>query len=447
MRNRHVIFAAPTGHPWHVANVTARECKLIAIEGIDGLNGPFKAIANALKKQGYHGEGIMLALPSCLCLCATVDSQGLRKGTRDKGLLFRLEEQLPLAMEEYVADFIPGDHREVGVAVALHAVAPLVEGIENEGIVINSISPTALLIADGICRHMEDQKKLQAILCLLHGKLDVLMMQDERVTGWHVIEPSLKNVQLHSRYANLDRSEPLCVTPIGLPEDLQSALSREPSIALNPFPDHNPLELAARRATEILNGNAHPFIELNRGALASNDPLRQIRSPLRVALAMMVLLSCSLAFSTFWRARRYDHLVDDAQNRQLVAFQEALPRQVPPLLITSRLLSEEKRLEGLSGTSGAQPPSLSALPLLQDVLRGLPPDVRFRLLELRFEPQRFYLEGQSLDHSSADRIAQCLRLSTGLQVDTPHTEEETGQDVTFEISAGVQNTPSEGGER
>jgi hypothetical protein len=80
------------------------------------------------------------------------------------------------------------------------------------------------------------------------------------------------------------------------------------------------------------------------------------------------------------------------------------------------------------------------LPLLRDTLGGLPHDLRFRLLELRFEPQRLYIEGQTLDHSGADAIAAALRKSTSLSVDPPHTQQAAGEDVSFTLTAAVASS-------
>jgi hypothetical protein len=207
----------------------------------------------------------------------------------------------------------------------------------------------------------------------------------------------------------------------------------------------SPWELAAVAAQQSLSGINPPPVELRRGKLACDDPLRQVRLPLQTAIISVALLMLILAGSFLFRAHRYDELSRSAESQQLESFKSALPNQMPPPLITSRLISEEKRLEGLRGVSGALPPVMTALPVIRDVLRGLAIDLRFRITELRFEPGRFYLEGQTLDHTAADQIAASLHENSGLPVDEPHTQQPPGEDVTFEISSSAPAGDGPGG--
>jgi hypothetical protein len=187
-----------------------------------------------------------------------------------------------------------------------------------------------------------------------------------------------------------------------------------------------------------------PPVELRRGKLAAPDPLRSVSGPLQTAFAAAAVLLLTIGVCLLCRAGRYDRLAQLADSRQLEVFHMALPNQAPPPILIRRLASEEKRLLGLSGNASTLPPTLSVLPLLRDTLAALPGDMRFKMLELRFEPRRLYLEGQTLDHGSADRIAAALRRATGLQVDPPHTEQPAGEDVTFTITAADASLASYG---
>src|SRR5438270_158805 len=65
-------------------------------------------IADHLRSAGYRGEGVMLAIPSDWCLATRIAVKDLPKRDRS-AMIFRLEEKLPLAAEEFVADFIIPD--------------------------------------------------------------------------------------------------------------------------------------------------------------------------------------------------------------------------------------------------------------------------------------------------------------------------------------------------
>ena len=60
-----------------------------------------------LKAASYDGESVLLAIPSAWCLCDPVATTGLPARNRRQAMAYRLEEKLPVAAEEVVADFIP----------------------------------------------------------------------------------------------------------------------------------------------------------------------------------------------------------------------------------------------------------------------------------------------------------------------------------------------------
>jgi hypothetical protein len=447
MRSSFVIFPARAPQRWAAARIAGSEYRHEFIEGISGLEGPFSPILAVLEQLQYRGGSVLLALPSELCLCAVVDDSGLRKSSRQNGMLFRLEEQLPLAAEDVEADFVPGNGRCVGVAWAAGPALALIEALEGEGIAIASVCPAALLIADEVCQRERSNSTPDVLLLSTDHHVDAITILDGRLSDWALLPLSTSIVDLHLRRLRLERSDPQRVATIGCGGEFQAELGANSQINLVEELSANPRELAARAADRVLVHNARPPVELRRGRLACHDPLRFIRAPVRCAALAAMAFLLVVGISMFWRAERYERLAQAAEFQQREAFHIALPRQTPPPLIVSRLMSEEKRLAGISGTSATLPPSLSALPVLRDVLRGLPPQVRFRLLELRFDPSHFYLEGQSLDHGSAEQITESLRQSTGFQVDQPHTQQLAGEDVTFEISASVPSGDLEGAVR
>ena len=106
------------------------------------------AVAAALKTAGYRFEPVLLAIPSHWCLCASVTTAGLPRKERRRAMIYRLEEKLPLAAEDVVADFLPAApacDQNLGVCVQKQTVATLVDALEAKGVAIASICPAALL--------------------------------------------------------------------------------------------------------------------------------------------------------------------------------------------------------------------------------------------------------------------------------------------------------------
>ncbi len=437
MRSAYVIFASEKN--WSVARVTDHACEIALIEDAIGINAEAAVLAaRSLKKMEYRGQNVLLALPSRLCMCAPVDEAGLRPRSRLATLRFRLEEQFPLALEEFVADFIPGNGTSLGVAIEVEVIEPILRAFEEEQIDIISLCPVALLIAKAVCARQDDDA-IDAVLCVTDGHLNWIELARGSVQNWAFLAMSVAAIDMQLRFAFLKRRS-LRLCAIGLNADLQNHLAQFPGVALIQPPDGAALQFAVQATGKVLLSGDRLPVELRAGQLASPHPLRQVRRPLSAAIAATALLAILFIVSMLWRSMQYDHLTELAHNQQLTAFREALPNQTPPPGITSRMISEAKRLRALSGTATALPPSASILPLLHDTLAALPANMRFRLLELQFEPQRLYLEGQTLDHAAADEIAAAIRHIAGLNVDPPHTEQPSGEDVTFTISASLASS-------
>jgi hypothetical protein len=132
-----------------------------------------------------------------------------------------------------------------------------------------------------------------------------------------------------------------------------------------------------------------------------------------------------------WRASRYDDLAARLADDQRLVYRQAFPSTPVPQDVPSRLESEERSLRGLSGDASAPPPDDAGLLTLRDLMTHLPPpaDLRYRILELRLDKDRFTLEGQAPAHADADAIAAALRQPRAFDVEPPRTERLPGGDA------------------
>src|SRR5437773_1319612 len=140
MAGPYVIFAGERA--WKIASGGAVD--EVRIDPEATANDIAAAVAAKLRERAYQGEGVMLALPSAWCLSAGISLEGLSAADR-AAMAFRLEEKLPLAAENFTPDFIEQGERALGVCVPNDRVSPLVEALERLGIVVQSVSPAAIL--------------------------------------------------------------------------------------------------------------------------------------------------------------------------------------------------------------------------------------------------------------------------------------------------------------
>jgi hypothetical protein len=100
-------------------------------------------------------------------------------------------------------------------------------------------------------------------------------------------------------------------------------------------------------------------------------------------------------------------------------------------------------LSGLSATAQEQSAGMlrSITASLVGALAALPTDVRFRLLEIRFDEEQAYLAGEVRRHGDVDRLASALR-AHGFEVASPRTEQLAEEGVGFALSLVATPIPA-----
>jgi hypothetical protein len=406
---------------------------------------PAPIVAAALKGAGYRGEGVMLAIPSRWCLCAPIQTSGLPAKNRRTALAYRLEEKLPLPAEDVVADYVAPDAGEeiiLAVGVQKGVLAPPIEGLERAGVVVERICPASLLAGQYVLG------KHEAPAALLYpgqsdGEVELLVLREGLPIGWHLLPATPQDVLLHLGFELQER--PATLAAIDLSPVLRDALKTIDGLRVTEIDAPGLSTAAAIGSAAVLAGKMTPWVDLRRDALATGDPLRQVRTPFTAAVAAVVLFLLCTSAAMIWRASRYDAMTDHYADAQQGVFRNVFPTGPVPVDVRSRLESEERSLRGLSGDSKTPPPDQNGLLTLRDILTRLPAEsaLRYRVLEVRLDRQRFTLDGQAASHGDADRIAGALRKDKSFVVEPPRTEQlpgtgdAAGKGVSFTINGEV----------
>src|SRR3954470_5330048 len=137
-----ILFASD--QTWRIASAGAVD--EVRVEREASAKEIAATVAAKLRERQYGGEGVLLALPSSWCLAASISTEGLPRHDR-AAMRFRLEEKLPLAAEAFTADFVEHHETALGVCAINERIMPLVEALETAGVVVQSVSPAAMLAA------------------------------------------------------------------------------------------------------------------------------------------------------------------------------------------------------------------------------------------------------------------------------------------------------------
>ena len=366
---------------------------------VDDAHAP-AAVAARVKTElaaaGHQGELILLGVPSAWCLAASVSTDGIAPHDR-QALVFRFEEMIPLAAEDVVADFVHAEAFALGVCVRIDRLAPLVDALEAAGVHVQSISPTALLSADGADG---------IVLVRESEQTSVLLVTRGMLTSWALVESA--EAERAIAIASMRFDAPPAVRTID--------------------------QLDEHAADRILAGTKPPLIELRRGALAARDRMRAYRRPLNAALAAAAVLLLVIAGTLLLKAHRYTTQEREDQAELASAFEKSFPGWALPPNVTAVIQSEHRKIGGRS--NGALPAEVneSALRTMHRVLDKLPTDIPIHLEHMMFTDNSFELAGRLKSYEDADKLAGAAR-SAGLSVVPPQTRRESDGTWSFTLHA------------
>lgn len=391
-------------------------------------------IHDDLAASGYRGEPIVVALASSLTLGATLAVDRPQDFRDRPTMMFRLEECIPWSAEDFVGDFIRAGDKAVFVAAAAEPLAAFFAQLEKLGIFVQSILPKALLAA---AEHFRSGEwPAQYILAFSQQAwVDLLLIDSGKpvtLLSMPANGPSLGN---EMRKLVTDYGFALPLVSCDFDERLSSVneLTAADFIASHTklSESYDALTLAA--AKRVVRGEMESPVELKRAAFGrtrGHTALRPYKAVLHAAVGTVFLI---VAVALLWRAHVASREVNLFGAREVEAFRRIFPNTKVPVGIRGRLESELAKLKGLQGGDTSLTSSVSAITTLHGLLSALPPDRRFRVLEIRIEDGRLYVDAEVREHGDAELIAQRLR-SAGFEIASPRTQRVDDKRVSLRIT-------------
>jgi hypothetical protein len=268
--------------------------------------------------------------------------------------------------------------------------------------------------------------------------IDVFSIEDGRSVAWGLVRAGTGGLrcELSQLAQRIGIERPL--VGYGLtPSTVSEVESMETSAfsgryTIDQRPEH-PESLALSAAARILDGSLETPIELKRGPFGERRghvALRPYAAALQVAILLLVVTLIGLFV---YRGQQAAREAESAAAEQVDIYRQVFPTAKVPVGVANRLHSELAKLKGLLGGDEAAPSAISAITMLHDLLKSLPTDRRFVLLEIRIEEGRLYLDGEVREHGDAEALAQRLRAG-GFDVASPRTHRLDEKRVSLRIS-------------
>lgn len=435
-----LLLLTDTG--WTIACVRGQSIDAQSFDAADPLSPEaLDELTRRIEALGARGRPAVLGLPSSRVYADTVATDGLPKRGRHAGLLYRLEENLPLDAERLTAGFVPTTaDAAFGVAVDTERTRTVIDALDARAIEIAHLRPTALLVLAEVLHRRYKAGAPHAAVIALDDAIEIVRLEGDAPAGWstasafdpeEVVRAVEADLLIHPR-----EESPVAILAIGdVPAPVAQALSGIDRVEIEP--DDTPaIEHAARAADRLLCGRETGWVELRRDGLAPADLRRRLRPWLRAAAVLALALAASAAGGLYWRSRQLAIAAEAVEREQEAVYRTLYTTGPLPVDIASRLRSEVRRLAGVRGMGVEVPQRVCALEALRRMTSELPPGLRLRITGVQIHAGTIYIEGQARSHSDAETVAQALKRA-GLDLERPRTERLATDGVAFTLSGRI----------
>lgn len=419
----------------HVAVSTVND--VVVVKSELPANATFDDMANAalhlLREQGWRGHNVVLGLASQSVLPGVIPAESSAGKAKAGMLLYSMEGQLPVDAETLAADFLLGNDQWFGVCVEIDKIKPLIQSLEQSGILIRHVSPLSFLA-------LQSLPKLDADV-VVWGQddgLEFFVLKEGLPVAWRFTALSEYDLSVQLKVHAITVGKQTRLRTYNIDPRWLEDFVENPDFILVDSSIGSVVEAAAAGAAAALTGKLIPWFDLLRGPGIGGDRLRQIRTPLIAAISAAMILLMVLAGSSLWRASQYETSAREFQDQQSKLYRDLMglqPGQRTPVGVKSRMESELQKQRAISGESNEVPVRPSALILIHDFLASLPRNLRFQIQEFRLENGEVQFAGHARTHGDANLIAAALRKDERFQVGSPRTEQLAGKGVSFSIAA------------
>lgn len=386
-----------------------------------------EVLRDVLDQLGDPGQTAVLCLDASWWFTAAIRCDGLPRRQRREGMRYRLEEQLPMDIEELTVEFLTtGGQNALGIALRTDRVRPLLDLCQTCGLTVERILPAPLLLAQAVTARGTTNGWL--LLPPEGANADWIHLREGAVDHWMTAayESTALRAALAAHVHLTGEPSVSEITFIGLHSDaIRKEFDEGMAVPKDPAPE--------KLLVEAVGADRPAFgVNLAREALAPARPLERVLPRLWIAVIALVAGVMLLAGGLYYRIEVYQALSEKARAATAGQYRTLHPnRPVPPRVW--QVLEARARQYQLSGQRTVDLPP-NALNSLRTAIAALPADVPLRLEEIQIDESGVFLRGLVRQHSHAELLAGALRLA-GFVVDASPSNRRGRGGVTFAIQA------------
>lgn len=389
-----------------------------------------------LNSLGWSGQPVFLLLPSHHFLAARLNVSNIpKRNRRPNAFAFQMEAWLPLPAEELQFDFLSNGDEVLGVAIESKVIRDYITAFATEGVPIATILPRSLIALHALSQS-PNATTADWLVLRTEKRTDLLRLSNGLPANWRTIPYSNQRmVDITINSASLHTGRELTNVHGGMNggrKDVADANDLADSVECVECID----ELSLNTLFANRQSQKAPWISFDPSRLPGGDRYATIRKPMIAMLSAACILLATLVGIMQVRTNAYQSLSTGHRQQQETIYRQHNPRGSLPSNVKLRLESEHRALAGQRNTSGLpNHDSASAFDQFHSIFARLPSNLRYRILEIKLDDGRIYLDGEARTHADADAIASSLRASNGFEIEAPRTQRlKNGKGIGFTIT-------------
>ena len=157
-------------------------------------------LKTTLQNWGYQNQPAVIALPDAWCICSHLTGNHSKQSRQN--VLYHFEARWPLAIEDVVADYLPGKDDTLGVCATIKQLKPIIDAVEELDLNLQAICPKAILALQHYLATNDSTSINQAVWA--NGKAyHWFNIADRKPTRWTWLAPDEKSLVLQAKSQHL----------------------------------------------------------------------------------------------------------------------------------------------------------------------------------------------------------------------------------------------------